>query len=330
MKKTRLTILNAGIAFVMAFILSQFTLSIGVSITDAILSACGKTTSSIEIFWDSASGYLLKSIYLNLAFIGLFVWYFKAIGKQNLLQKPNKHTLKYVSICIVIGIATIFLLSGTLNYFELFLTKIGLGSSADAIELNSLGDYLISLVSLALIPAVCEELMFRGVLINSLKHKGHIFAIVFSSLMFAIFHFSPSQLIYPICFGLIFGIVFLRTNNIIFTILLHFINNALSLSIQYFSNSSGAFTHSMPILIYSIITLAVWIAIIVWMFKDFKAYNQAKLGATNLVQSGAAVNGEIEFKNETNDKPNNEKLDNRVFYGSITLMVLVYILLLFA
>ena len=323
MKRTHLTILNAGIAFIMAFILSQFTSIIGVSITEFIFSACGKTATQIETFWNTSVGYLLQALYMNLAFVGIFVWYYKSIGKQNIINKPDKSTYKYFSICLIIGIVSMFLLSGTLNYFNLILDKIGISVSNPDIPLNSIGDYLVCIISLAVIPAICEEILFRGVLINTLKHKGHIFAIVASAIMFAIFHFSPLQLIYPICFGLILGIIYLRTQNIIFPIIIHFINNALSLTIQYFSKSSGEFTHSTFMLIYSIVTLVLWIIIICWMFKDFNKYKTSKLDNQNIVQTTETNNKNLNTQNTSNDK-----LSNWVFYGSIILMLCIYILLL--
>ena len=326
MKKKNLTILNAGIAFVMAFVISQFTSIIGITITEYIMSACGRSATQIDIFWSSSFGYLLQAIYMNVAFVGIFVWYYKSISKQNLLKHPNNNTYKYFSTCVIIGIATLFLLAGTLNYFQFFIEKIGLNISTPTIEINSFGNYLISLVSLAVIPAICEELLFRGVLVNCLKHKGPMFAVVFSSIMFAIFHFSPLQLIYPICFGLILGIVYLRTDNIIFPILLHFINNALSISIQYFSNSSGVFTHSTFMLIYAIVTLVIWIFIIRWLFKDFKKYNESTNNDNQIDNEQSIQTKSIET--EQNNDLSKTKLNNRVFYGSIILMICIYMLLL--
>ncbi|MBO5910403.1 MAG: CPBP family intramembrane metalloprotease, partial [Clostridia bacterium] len=142
-----------------------------------------------------------------------------------------------------------------------------------------------------------------------------------SSIMFSIFHFSPSQLIYPICFGLILSIVYLRTNNILFPMLLHFINNALSLSIQYFSNSTGAFSHSASTLIYAIITFVVWILIMIRLFNDFKSKCLTQPTETNLKK-----NKPTHISNEY-DKNNNDKLNNYVLYGSIIIMLCIYILL---
>lgn len=322
MEKRNLTTKDAGIAFIMAFLLAQVTSVIGAVVTELILQACGKTSSQISAFFDTAPGYLLQAIFMNTAFVLIFAWYYKKhLHKSEVLQHPNTKTYKYLGICVAIGVSSLFLLSGILNYFQLFIDKLGVESSTLSYELDSPINYIISLISLALIPAICEELIFRGVLVNALKQKGATFAIVLSSIMFAIFHFSPSQLIYPICFGLILSIVYLRTHNIIFPIILHFINNALSLSIQYFSNSSGEFVHSSAMLMYAIITFAIWISIIIWLFKDFRR-NQHESDNTQsfiLVNTTPVEDKHINY---------NEKLNNWFLYGSIAIMLCLYILLL--
>ncbi|MBQ7880230.1 MAG: CPBP family intramembrane metalloprotease [Clostridia bacterium] len=334
MKKRNLTIFDAGIAFVLAFVLAQFTSAIGVSITKFIMQAIGKTNEQISIFFDTAWGYLLQALFMNIAFVLVFIWYRRHINKHELLAKPNSNTAKYILKAVIIGVVSMFLLSGVLNYFQSLVDKLGFTSSSLPYQLNSPKNYIISLISLAVIPAVCEELIFRGVLVNALKGKGYTFAIIFSSIMFSIFHFSPSQLIYPICFGLILSIVYLRTNNIFVPMLLHFINNALSLSIQYFSNGSAeAFTHSASMLIYAIITLLIWVVIMVYMFKDFKAHTSSQ--ASNSNNDTQSTNSQLSSETSTDASSaqntvttRNQKLNNWVFYGSLAIMICVYILLL--
>lgn len=339
MKKKNLTILNAGIAFVVAFILSQFTLTIGISITNTIMSSLGKSTAQIDAFFATSVGYLLKVIYLNIAFILVFVWYSKSIDKRNFIKKPNNSTLKYSIICIILGVVSFFLLSGVLNYFQWFVTKIGYSIDPSPFTLNSIKDLLICYVSLAIIPAVCEELLFRGVIINCLKHKGEIFAVVFSAIMFAIFHFSPVQLIYPICWGLLLGIVYLRTKNIIFPMIMHFINNAFSLTLQYFMTSAGEFTPSVFMAVYAIVTFISWLFIIVYLFKDFIRHNKINVNKNSSTidaknssdkSDTTDINTSENQSTATNLNKESNTYNNIVFYGSIAIMLCIYILLLFA
>ena len=333
MKKKNLTILNAGIAFIVSFILSQFTLAIGTSITKTIMSALGRTTAQIDAFFETSVGYLLQSIYLNIAFIGVFVWYFKSINKNDFIQKPNKPTLKYAIICMVFGFISFFLLSGVVNYFQWFVTKLGYNADSGIITINSGKDLFVYYISLAIIPAICEELLFRGVLINCLKHKGKIFAIVLSSIMFAIFHFSPVQLIYPICWGILLSVVYLRTKNILFPIIMHFINNAFSLSIQYFVTTSSSFTPSTFMMVYTIVTFAIWILAMAYLFKDFIRHNKTNAKPDLNNDNNNVITNEASNSNRasnTSATQESNTYNNLVFYGSIAIMLCIYILVLFA
>lgn len=331
MKKKNLTILNAGIAFLVSFILSQFTLAIGISVTESIMSSLGKSSAQIDSFFATSAGYLLKSIYLNIAFIGVFAWYFKSINKDSFVQKPNKSTLKYGIICIIWGVLSFFLLSGMLNHFQWFIEKLGYKSDPNQIIINSIKDLLLYYISLAIIPALCEELLFRGLIINSLKHKGEIFAVVLSSIMFAIFHLSPEQLLYPICWGLLLGIVYLRTKNIIFPMIMHFINNAFSITIQYFMTPSSPtkFEPTVFLAIYAIVTFAIWILVMVYLFKDFIRHNKIKSQNINQ-KNDSKIDTTQNTSNTSDSNQEYNTYNNLVFYGSIAIMVCIYILLLFA
>ena len=340
MKKRNLNIFDAGIAFVMAFILAQFTSIIGTLLAEMIMQAFGISNTKIDAFWNTAGGYLLQAICMNIAFVLLFVYYYKHRNRKQVLQlkKPTNTTWNYVGFCLCIGVATMFLLSGTLNYWQLLIDKLGFKSATLSYEINSVGSYLISLISLAVIPAICEEIIFRGLICSALKEKGHWFAVILSSVMFAIFHFSPSQLLYPICFGIILSIVYLKTNNILFPILLHFINNALTLSIQYFSSSSQAFTHSMGNLVYAIVTCAIWVGIMSWLIKDFKKYTTAtqsnienynQTNENQLTNNNVIENNNIVTKSTNTSTNNNvDKFNKIVLYGSIVLMIGIYLILL--
>lgn len=317
MKNKKLTLFDVGLAFILAFVISQATSVVGVLLVKFIMSAMGKASAQVLDFFDTAFGYLLQAIFLDIGFVIVFLIFRKRINKEELVQKPNDKTGKFMLISIALGIATLFLLSGLLNYFELFVEKLGFSGGTLPYELNSPAKYIISLISLAVIPAVCEELLFRGIILNGLKSKSINFAVIMSSVMFSLFHFSPSQLIYPVCFGIILAIVYLHTNNIAFPMLLHFINNALTITIQYanYGATSTPFTHSISMLMYAIMTLAIWIVLIVYYAKSYIPKKDESLSLAE------AENTDV----FTNDK----KRDYVWFWSLFAFIVVLYICLLF-
>ena len=110
-------------------------------------------------------------------------------------------------------------------------------TSLDAIPLP------VKLVALALIPAVCEELFFRGYLLTALRTgMSTPLAIILSSCLFGLFHVIVLNSLFferfvPTCFlGLILAWICVRTESILPGMLLHSLHNGLLLSLSSFTN----------------------------------------------------------------------------------------------
>ncbi|MCH7657074.1 MAG: CPBP family intramembrane metalloprotease [Bacteroidetes bacterium] len=100
---------------------------------------------------------------------------------------------------------------------------------------DSIGGFLINLLMIAILPAVGEELLFRGILQRFLiewlrnRHVGVLIAsILFSALHLQFFGFFPRLLL-----GILFGYLFLWSKNLWLPILAHFVNNGVAV-IFYF------------------------------------------------------------------------------------------------
>jgi ABC-2 type transport system permease protein/sodium transport system permease protein len=92
------------------------------------------------------------------------------------------------------------------------------------------------LVTLALVPAVCEELCFRGFLISSLRTIVSAgWAAVVAALLFGLFHevMFPGRLMTSTFIGLVLGWVRVRTGSVLPCIVLHAVHNGLLLSLSY-------------------------------------------------------------------------------------------------
>ncbi len=107
------------------------------------------------------------------------------------------------------------------------------------LKANSLSEYLANIVVLALIPAIGEELLFRGVLqklLHNWSNKIHIAiwlsAFAFSALHLQFYGFFPRLLL-----GALFGYLFFWSGNLWVPITTHFINNSLAVSIFYINNN---------------------------------------------------------------------------------------------
>lgn len=101
---------------------------------------------------------------------------------------------------------------------------------------RSAGSLWVNLIFMALIPAVAEELFFRGFMLNTLfgKFKNIHLSIVVSALIFALIHMQVLKLVPMMFLGIIFGYIVYWTGTIWTSVLAHFLNNAFAVYALYF------------------------------------------------------------------------------------------------
>ena len=95
---------------------------------------------------------------------------------------------------------------------------------------TSEGNLLINTINIALVPAVAEELLFKGLIFYSLKkRRSWITAVIVSSLLFAACHLQIIRFIPLFMFSCFSFWVYLRTGSIILPMFIHFVNNLFTL-----------------------------------------------------------------------------------------------------
>ena len=148
------------------------------------------------------------------------------------------------------------------------LIKCGISLNSIPYTLDT-KNYILSIFSLVIAPAICEELLFRGLIFKGLKRHGKAFSIIITAVMFTIFHLSISQTVYPLLMGLLLSFVMYRENNIIYCILIHMINNFISLTLSY-AGVSLIFNHWTYIML-AIVLAVIFISILlICILKDNK------------------------------------------------------------
>ncbi len=95
--------------------------------------------------------------------------------------------------------------------------------------------YFFALFVIALAPGICEEVMFRGTIMHAYGSIGKKKAIIYSALLFGLFHLNLQNFIGPTFLGIIFGITVYKTNSIFSSMLGHVLNNGIAMTIGYFA-----------------------------------------------------------------------------------------------
>ncbi len=98
--------------------------------------------------------------------------------------------------------------------------------SSSAISVSASNDILYVMLSGVVIPAITEELLFRGVLYGAYEKKlGGIGAILITSVLFAFIHFDTVNFASYLYAGLVLGIAACVTRSVFAPLLLHLLNN---------------------------------------------------------------------------------------------------------
>ena len=80
---------------------------------------------------------------------------------------------------------------------------------------------LVRTISVGILPAVFEELLFRKFLIDRTIRHGEFISCAMSGIMFGLWHGNFQQFFFAFFVGVLFVFVYIRTGNIIYTMILH-------------------------------------------------------------------------------------------------------------
>lgn len=110
-------------------------------------------------------------------------------------------------------------------------------------EFRSTGELILALFIIAVLPAIGEEVVFRGLIQNEL-YRGtrniHV-SIWFAAFLFSAIHFQFFGFVPRLLLGALFGYLYYWSGNLLLAILAHFVNNAVSVMALYLYQQ-GAFS----------------------------------------------------------------------------------------
>ena len=110
---------------------------------------------------------------------------------------------------------------------------------------QSFGEYLLGILCAAAVPALCEELLCRGLVLREYENYGRRFAIIASAAAFALLHNSMQNLVFTLLLGLVLALIVTRTGSVYPAMIFHFAVNFFSITMSYVSQSLIA-PHMQP------------------------------------------------------------------------------------
>lgn len=172
---------------------------------------------------------------------------------------------KAVGFSILLGAVVFFLNMYVSSAFNGFISLLGYEHSSQAVSSYSFGNLVLNLIFTAFLPAVCEEVAHRGMLLRAYQPLGTWKAILISSLMFGLLHINIEQFFYATIIGLFLGLLTMMCNSIIPAMIIHFMNNALS-TYLLFSEVNGLPLGKFILTIESVLTSNVFVGMLLSIF----------------------------------------------------------------
>lgn len=196
-----------------------------VSIVLGILQAVG------QIFTDSIAYEVVYELAYSVLYFCMFfipMLFYKKFDKDySFSEMPCKFKFsRHFPLILLAGLAINYLAS-YINAILVAMLGIDLSSLMLVEYPNGYHAYhfVLDTIKIAIIPAFCEELLFRGLILDRLHRFGRAKAIFISALLFALMHQNVGQIIYTFILGLVLGYIVVESGSIWGAIVLHFVNN---------------------------------------------------------------------------------------------------------
>ena len=153
-------------------------------------------------------------------------------------------------------VAMMYFLNYAIGIIGALLSKIGLPDTSPDFSLN--GSVLFNtftFISVVILAPIFEELIFRGMILNTLTKYNKMFAIIVTSILFGLLHLNITQAIPAFFMSLVLCYMYVQTDSILVTILAHAGNNLLALMSVYSDYFVLITIVIMVFVIYGLITI---------------------------------------------------------------------------
>ena len=164
-------------------------------------------------------------------------------------------------------------LLGLLTVYVASLLSAAWGAGLDALGLRSLDGFppaqserelLLSILTLAAMPAICEELLFRGFVLAAWESRGTRFAIGVTALLFALLHANLYGLPAYLLVGAVAGFLAYALDSLYAAMIYHTVYNTACLVIPFLADMASG-TDAPPIDAAAVLSLAIQTAMIAAM-----------------------------------------------------------------
>ncbi|MBR5123746.1 MAG: CPBP family intramembrane metalloprotease, partial [Clostridia bacterium] len=178
-------------------------------------------------------------------------WNAPRILRLQKIKLSHLFLLLSASLVLVAGCTLLGLLCGMMSAQPSFTLYDTFASAND----GSVGATIRLILAYGLLPAFCEELIFRGILCAELEKHGILYASVVSALFFAMLHFDLTALPVYLFSGVLLCLVMYVTRSVIASMVVHLCYNLFGIFVQAGLSGYCRSTGSIGLLVVLLIAL---------------------------------------------------------------------------
>ena len=169
--------------------------------------------SSLSLIFNSINVCIIGTIVLSLVL--------RNIPACKIEKRPMKAGQLILLIMMMYGITQIGSLMGMPIHLILSSFTVKSEDSLGTLDVFFGSGSLVSIITVGILPAIFEELLFRKFLIDRTIRYGEFISCAMSGIMFGLWHGNFQQFFFAFFVGVLFSFVYIRTGNIIYTMIMH-------------------------------------------------------------------------------------------------------------
>ncbi len=137
-------------------------------------------------------------------------------------EKPKPAALALTPV-MAIGAIALFMI---VNYIAVYVyAACGIETAVAAPAWDRWENVVLGILTMCVLPAFGEELLFRGAVLGAERRFGDKKAIITVAVVFALYHFNLAQTWYQLFYGTFLAFIVVKTDNVWYAVSLHFFNN---------------------------------------------------------------------------------------------------------
>lgn len=244
---TSLSLFSGLVFSLLSLLIISFLYNIPFSEVSSSISVTNINKTKLMLFFNSLGLFVLPAIFYVWVQKKSIIPFFNFKKDQTLLQLP------ILIVLFLVSMPLINLSSELNNYLKLPSFLNGLESwmreaednamiiTKALLEMNGLADLFINILLIGVLPAVGEELIFRGVIqkILTKNSKNYHIGIWLSAILFSAIHFQFYGFLPRMLLGAYFGYLLYWSKNIWLPIFAHFVNNTMAVLAAYYFGASS-------------------------------------------------------------------------------------------